>query len=125
MNQNCTGSVRCFRALAAIATGNFVLAITAFAGKLWQRQTAQAFAEPWGTLIALLLLSFIATWPILAGALFVYQMKKNERSDDNRRRVCTYCAYDLVGMTTERCPECGSPILQATADDRAVERARR
>lgn len=59
-----------------------------------------------------MILGFAAPlWGLLLAGLYV--RFRNELLYRSPRPVCFDCGYDLTGSVSDRCPECGSPILDA------------
>jgi hypothetical protein len=62
----------------------------------------------------------LIVWSIAVVGLFVvvswrkYRQRVRQWHIDNR--VCTRCEYDLRGIESDRCPECGEPISRSHPD---------
>jgi hypothetical protein len=60
--------------------------------------------------------SLIGTAYVLLSAYFYYQAWQClRRSKHIPRWVCRQCGYLLVGLTENRCPECGTPFERNSA----------
>ena len=46
----------------------------------------------------------------------ISEIRKTWRSMKLDGNLCRWCGYHLVGLTEDRCPECGAPDLQASRD---------
>jgi hypothetical protein len=93
-----------------LGASNAAFAVSAFVGKLWQRGNRAGFDEPWGTVIAILLLAFVLTWPLLGIAGLSYALSAG--SSNRPPTKCAHCGYSLAGLRGGACPECGKSATE-------------
>jgi len=105
--------------ITVLATVNFCFAILSGLGKAAERLNPDLYESVFAHIVGLCLLAFLATWILflLLGILQVAISECQPHPDintnvkvSNLSLYCKSCKYQLIGITSRRCPECGRPF---------------
>lgn len=96
------------RAWVTLTVLNASLGIASFWGKAIAGPDPAMLNGPWGSIIAVLLIGFLFTWPLalISGIISSSTLPPLE-SIDPGAGFCLTCGYSLRGLSIDRCPECG------------------